>query len=79
MLTYPRSTKLLTLAECLSLDALVLETYSPDMTVMQHRGQRNSPEYLPYCLQALAELRGQSQEIIAEVTSANARQVLGIK
>ena len=79
MLTYPRSTKLRTLAGCLSLDALVLETDSPDMTVMQHRGQRNSPEYLPYCLQALAELRGQSQEIIAEVTSANARQVLGIK
>jgi TatD DNase family protein len=48
------------------------------MTVMQHRGQRNSPEYLPDCLQALATVRGQSQAVIAEATSANARQLLGI-
>ena len=78
MLTYSRSTKLRALAQQLPLDALVLETDAPDMTVMQHRGQRNSPEYLPYCLQALATVRGQSQAVIAEATSANARQLLGI-
>ena len=78
MLTYSHSTKLRHLAQQLPLEALVLETDAPDMTVMQYRGQRNSPEYLPYCLEALATVRGQSKAAIAEATSANARQLLGI-
>ena len=78
MLTYSHSTKLRHLAQQLQLEALVLETDAPDMTVMQYRGQRNSPEYLPYCLEALATVRGQSKAAIAEATSANARQLLWI-
>ena len=78
MLTYSHSSKLRALAQQLTLNAIVLETDAPDMTVMQHRGQRNSPEYLPYCLKALAAVRQQSEEVIAEATSENARQVLGL-
>ena len=76
MLTYARSTRLRRLARELPLDSLVLETDSPDLTVSQHRGERNSPEYLPHCLQALAEARGEDPAIIAAATSANARQAL---
>ena len=45
------------LASELALDSLVLETDAPDLTVSRHRGERNSPEYLPDCLTALAEVR----------------------
>ena len=76
MLTYERSTRLRALAKALPLDSLVLETDAPDMTVAQHHGERNSPEYLPYCLAALAEVRDESAEELARITTANAREVL---
>ena len=78
MLTYERSTRLRTLARGLPLEALVLETDAPDMVVAQHRGERNSPEYLPDCLAALAGVRGEPSERVAQQTSANARVVLAL-
>jgi len=76
MLTYQRSTKLRALARELPLDSIVLETDAPDMTVSQHQGERNSPEYLPYCLAALAEVRDEDPEDVARITTANAREAL---
>jgi TatD DNase family protein len=78
MLTYERSRRLRLLAQELPAEAIVLETDAPDLTVAQHRGMRNSPEYLPYCLTALAEVRGESREDLARQTSTNARAVLGL-
>jgi TatD DNase family protein len=76
MLTFERSSKLRKLARELPLADLVLETDAPDMTVAQHRGERNSPEYLPYCLAALAEVRDEPVEELARSTTTNAREVL---
>jgi TatD DNase family protein len=78
MLTYDRSNKLRRLAKELPLDSIVLETDSPDLTVSQHRGERNSPEYLPYCLEALARIRELDLETIAVQTTLNARTVLNL-
>jgi TatD DNase family protein len=78
MLTYERSNHLRRLAVELPLDAIVLETDAPDMTVASHRGERNSPEYLPECLAVLAELRGEAPEDVAAQTTANALAVLNI-
>ena len=78
MLTFPRSRRLRALARELPLENIVLETDAPDLTVMQHRGERNSPEYLPYCLAALAEVRAQDPAGVARQTTANARHVLGL-
>lgn len=78
MLTFERSNKLRKLAGELPLDALVLETDAPDLTVASHRGERNSPEYLPEVLSALAEIRSDSPSHIARITTTNARRVLGI-
>jgi TatD DNase family protein len=75
MLTYERSHKLHRLARELPIDSLVLETDAPDMTVASHHGERNSPEYLPECLAALAETRGKSMEYIAEHTTKNAKSI----
>lgn len=76
MLTYQRSSKLHNLAKKLPLSAIVLETDSPDMTVAAHRGERNSPEYLPMILNALNDLREESIDCIAATTSDNVREVL---
>jgi len=76
MLTFERSSRLRALARDLPRADLVLETDAPDMAVAQHRGERNSPEYLPYCLAALAEIRGEAPRELARITTANAREVL---
>ncbi|NCA70148.1 MAG: TatD family deoxyribonuclease [Sphingobacteriia bacterium] len=78
MLTFTRSTRLRRLAAALPDEALVLETDAPDMTVATHQGERNSPEYLPAILQALAETRDADPAHLAAVTTANARAVLGM-
>jgi TatD DNase family protein len=78
MLTFDRSRKLRTLAEKIPLHAIVLETDAPDMTVSQHQGQRNSPEYLHYVQQALADIKKCSLETIAETTTATAKRILNL-
>jgi TatD DNase family protein len=76
MLTYEGSHKLHRLAKQLPLDAIVLETDAPDMTGASHHGERNSPEYLPEALHALAELRDEDPHTVAAQTTANAEAVL---
>ena len=76
MLTFERSSKLRKLARELPIEAIVLETDAPDMTVASHRGERNSPEYLPECLAALAEVRQADPAELARQTTANAEAVL---
>lgn len=78
MLTFDRSNKLRALAKELPLESLVLETDAPDMTVSQHRGQRNSPEYLPLVLEALAKTKELPIAQVAEATSSNATRLFGL-
>lgn len=75
MLTFERSSRLRGLAKKLPGEALVLETDAPDLTVASHQGERNSPEYLPEVLHALAEIRGEAPGIVANYTTENARTV----
>lgn len=75
-LTYERSTTIRQLARALPLESIVLETDAPDMVVAAHRGERNSPEYLPDCLAALAAVRKESEDVIARETTRNACQIL---
>ncbi|TCT20689.1 TatD family hydrolase [Thiobaca trueperi] len=76
MLTFERSAKLRRLAAALPLESIVLETDAPDMTVAAHRGERNSPEYLPDVLAALAQVRESNPFDLAAQTTTNAREVL---
>ena len=75
VITYTGSTKLRKLVRELPLQSIVLETDAPDMSGAAHRGQRNSPEYLPEALDSLAEIRSQSKEEIAQQTTLNASEV----
>ncbi|MFT5612458.1 MAG: TatD DNase family protein [Polaribacter sp.] len=75
MLTYQRSRKLRQLAKTLPIDSLVLETDAPDMTVSQHAGQRNSPEYLPLILRELAEIKQMNTSELAQACTQNFKNV----
>lgn len=78
MVTFERSNKLRKLVKELPLEVMVLETDAPDMTVASHRGERNSPEYLPEVVSVIAMIKAVSEEVVAEVTTRNSRGVFGI-
>jgi TatD DNase family protein len=78
MLTFERSLKLRPLAQALPIEAIVLETDAPDLTVAAHCGERNSPAYLPDVLATLAQVRNADPAELAVQTSCNAREVLGL-
>ena len=75
-LTYENSTKIHALAKALPLQSIVLETDAPDMVVEPHRGQRNSPEYIIESLNALAFIRNEDVNVIAQKTTLNAHEVI---
>lgn len=79
MLTYEGSHKLRKLAVELPIGAIVLETDAPDMSGKLHKGERNSPEYLPEILQVLSGLRNQNIEDIATHTTKNAEAIFDFK
>jgi TatD DNase family protein len=70
--TYKNAYTKIELAEKLPLDALLLETDSPYLTPVPHRGKRNEPSYLPLIGQRTAIIRECSEELIMEITTRNA-------
>jgi len=74
--TWPRANKLRRLAVDLPLDAIVLETDSPDIPPVWIGRGRNAPGELPRIAQTLAELRGLDIDSVAQVTTRNARELL---
>ena len=56
--TWPQALRLRKVIVDLPLDAIVLETDSPDMAPAMYPNQRNSPQYLPDICRALAEIMG---------------------
>ncbi len=85
-MTFDRALQIRRLAQSLPLDAIVLETDAPDIpphwlyrTAEQRAAgetSRNEPGELPRIAQTLAELRGETVERIARITSANAMAAL---
>ena len=75
--TWPRANNLRRLAVDLPLEAIVLETDSPDIPPVWVGRGRNSPAELPRIAQTLADLRGTSLAHVAEQTRCNAERILG--
>ena len=76
--TWPRANNLRRLAVDLPLDAIVLETDSPDIPPAWIGRGRNAPGELPRIAQTLAELRGIDVAAVAQATTRNARELFGL-
>ena len=53
------------------LDRCLVETDSPYLAPVPHRGKVNNPSYVPHVAARLAEIKGLPVEAVAEATSAN--------
>lgn len=78
MITYERSVKLRKLATELPIESIVLETDAPDMPVLQHQGERNSPAYLAHVFESLLTLRNSNACHLEEIFINNTKEVLSI-
>ena len=75
VVTFKNSKKLKEIVEEIPLESIVLETDCPYLAPTPFRGKRNSSLYLPYVVEAIAELKGISAEQVIEQTEKNARDL----
>lgn len=59
------------------LDMLTIDTDSPYLAPEPKRGTRNVPTNIEFIAAKIAEIKGESVDRVAEVTTANARRVFG--
>lgn len=71
IVTFRNANDLREIAAFVPLERMLIETDSPYLAPVPHRGKTNQPAYLPYVAQQLAELRGLALPALAEATSRN--------
>lgn len=62
----------------LPLELLLLETDSPYLTPVPHRGKRNESAYIEYVCRKIADIHGRSVEDIDRITTASAKELFAI-
>lgn len=77
VITFKKST-LPEVLKRIDLERLVLETDSPYLTPVPHRGKRNESSYIPFIAEKVAEIKGVSVDVVAGITSSNARILYNI-
>lgn len=75
--TWPQALRMQRVLKQLPLQAIVLETDSPDIPPAGHAGERNSPELLPEICRMLADLKGVSAEELADASYRNSCELFG--
>jgi len=75
ILTFPKSGELRSIAADLPAERLLVETDSPYLAPVPFRGRRNEPAHVVHTAGVLAELRGMTQEALANLTTANFRRL----
>ena len=71
ILTFPKAEELRAVARVVPQDRLLIETDSPFLAPVPHRGKRNEPAWVPRVAETLAGLHGVAPEAMAERTTAN--------
>ena len=71
IVTFRNAEALREVARQVPADRLLVETDSPYLAPVPHRGKANLPQYVREVAEFLAELRGVSYEALAEQTTAN--------
>ncbi len=69
--TFPKSSELRTIFSAAPISRVLLETDSPYLAPMPHRGKRNEPAYTAFTAKTGAQIFGVSEAEFAAITSAN--------
>jgi TatD DNase family protein len=77
-ITFKKADDLRNIAKHIPPDNILLETDSPFMTPVPHRGKRNEPSNVKFIAEQLAKLHNLRIEDVARITSFNAFRIFGI-
>ncbi len=77
--TFKNARRPVEVAEKIPLDRLLIETDSPYLTPVPHRGKRNDPGYVKFVAEKIGEIRGVSGEDIGRITMENGMRLFSIK
>lgn len=75
VLTFPKAEETREAARITPEDRLLVETDCPYLAPVPHRGKRNEPAFVVNTVRRLAEVRGTTEEGIAEATTRNFREL----
>ncbi|BCW99472.1 MAG: hydrolase TatD [Armatimonadota bacterium] len=75
MITFRNAEDLRRIIATVPLERILLETDSPYLAPVPHRGKRNEPAFLIHVRDALADLLGVSAAEVQRITTENARRV----
>ena len=70
-ITFPKAQNIREAAQIVPLDRMLIETDSPYLAPIPHRGERNEPAFVKEVARQIAELRGLSSEEIGAQTTQN--------
>ena len=78
-LTFKKSVHLQDACRAVPLDRLLIETDSPYLAPVPFRGKRNSSLYLPYVVDAIAQIKGMDPEEVISRTEENAERLYRLR
>ena len=75
--TYKKAEEKRQVIRQLPVERLLIETDSPFLTPVPHRGKRNEPAFVVYIADKIAEIHMTTREQVAKTTTTNARRLFG--
>jgi TatD DNase family protein len=78
IVTFKSARELQAVAAAVPLARLLIETDSPYLAPVPHRGRQNEPSFVPFVAGKLAELRGVEPDAIARATTENFYRLFNI-
>ena len=76
--TFKNNVRTVDAVKYIPLDRLVIETDSPYLSPVPHRGERNNSIYVRHVAEKIAEIKGISYEEVVEATTSNAKKFFSI-
>ncbi len=76
--TFKNNVKTVDMVAYAPLERLFIETDSPYLTPVPHRGKRNDSGYVRHVVEKIAEIKGISVDEVIEATANNAKKFFGI-
>jgi len=78
IITFKNADALREVVSKVPLERMLVETDSPYLTPVPHRGRRNEPAYVRFVADAIAKVKDLEVEEVAQVTTANVKQLFRI-